>query len=208
MTDTLRKFVFFGDGLISSGLSMDPQGFGFSLINAFELKADILFRGFSGYNTSEIKNVSKPISTLHPNLVIFGFGNSDSVLEGQIQHIPEEKFESNLQKMAEEVAVSGAWPVLITPVAPNEARIKSKTLLHTRQYALATRRVAESLQTEVIDLFHAMQLCDDWEHAMLLNDGTSLSANGHQLLAKLCLASIKAHFNKSNLPRLSPSLQD
>lgn len=202
----LKRLVLFGDSLIASCVSTDVYGFAHTLNEEFAGRADILIRGCPGYTSREIISLMPGICALHPHLVMLGFGNTDSALPGQIQHVPVDEFRRNLEQMAGTLAEKGAWPVILTPAAPNENRIRCRTFNHTKNYALACREVAQSMQIEVIDLFHGMQLYDEWASEMLQSDGLSLSVKGHQMAATLIAAGIQQLIPAEHMPRFLPTI--
>jgi len=203
----LKRIILFGDSLMASSLSTETSGFGLLLAERLAGRADVLVRGFPGYTTKEVAPLTADVCALHPHLVLFGFGNSDSALPGQIEHLPLNEFRENLEAMAARVAESGAWPVLVTPTAPNENRIRCRTLKATRDYALACREIAEGMQIEVVDLFHGMQLSEDWPKELLLSDGLSLNAKGHRVLAKMVDSAIDRVIPADSMPRARPSVE-
>ena len=93
----LRRIVCFGDGLVESSLATDVSGFSQKLAEEFIGRADVLVRGFSGYTSREIAPLTNEICAMHPHIVLLGFGNSDSALPGQIQHVPLEEFSDKLE---------------------------------------------------------------------------------------------------------------
>jgi lysophospholipase L1-like esterase len=204
----LKRLVLFGDSVIASSVFTDVVGFTNTLNENLLGRADVLVRGFSGYTSREIAPLTPDICALRPHLVLLGFGNSDSALAGQIQHVPLDEFRRNLELIAGAIAENGAWPVILTPVAPNEKRIRCRNFDNTAAYALACREVATSMQMEVVDLFHSMQRYDEWETEMLLSDGLSLSAKGHALLAKIIQTVIQHLIPSEEMPRLVPIIQE
>lgn len=204
MNNHFPKIVVFGDCLVESSVHHDVNGFALQVIETYLNRADIVVRGFGGYNTSEIYPLCRSIIALKPQTVLLGLGNSDSSLESQFQHVPLDSFTKNLETITSDLAAHGAWPILITPTAPNEARIRSRSLAHTAAYALACRRVAEQMRIEIIDIFHAMQLFCNWETEMLLRDGFSLSRKGHELLARMAIQKLQVVLPSKESPRLHP----
>ena len=201
----LKRIILFGDSLIESAVSCENGGFFHPMAEEFCGRADIIVRAYPSFTTPEIAPFTDSVCAQHPNVVLLGFGNSDSALPGQIQHVEIDVFREKLEGIASAVAEHGAWPIMVTPVAPNEDRIRSRELKVTRDYALVCRDVAESMQAEVVDLFHGMQLCDDWTKELLLNDGLSLNRNGHTLLYKLIRTAVDKMLPPDSMHRQTPS---
>ena len=86
--------------------------------------------------------------------------------------------------------------------------LKVRSLIATRDYALACRNIAEIMQIEVIDLFHGMQLCDDWETELLLADGLSLNEAGHAMLFKMLKSTIEQLIPRDRMPRMHPAVKE
>lgn len=121
----LKKIILFGDSLIELG--NDPRsGFPFSaaLGHVFRRRADVLVRAASGY-TSELL-VQEPVQRLSKELdllrsessdkestvlaVVLCIGTNDSVLPGNMHHVPVEKYTKNLKKIIEIISKHSTNP--------------------------------------------------------------------------------------------------
>lgn len=174
----MNKIVCFGDTLTEMGFLVELRGYAAQLADRYVRRADVLVRGFTGYTTREARKILGPgVLAEHPDVVIMFFGANDSVLPGQIQHVPVEEFKQHLQEMASEVACAGAWLVLVTPPPVDERRIKSRTMENTARYARACLDVARDMNLPVVNLFDRLQEEKDWPKTCL-TDGVHLSSEG------------------------------
>ncbi len=185
----MKKILCFGDSITEMGSVLELRGFVAQLADRYARRADVLLRGFTGYTTREaLKIVDTAVLAEKPDFVVLFFGDNDSVLPGQIQHVPVKEYRKNLQEMASRIACAGAWLVLVTPPPIDDKRIKSRTMEHTEKYAQACIEVARDMNVPVVDLFHKLQEEKDWRKTCLL-DCMHLSAAGmnclYEELAKL-----------------------
>lgn len=174
----MKKIICFGDSITEMGTVLELRGYVAQLADRYVRRADVLARGFSGYTTREAKRILKPaVLDELPDVVVMLFGTNDSVLPGQIQHVPLAEYQENLRDMASAIACVGAWLVLITPPPVAERKTKSRTLAHTARYAQACREVGQEMNLPTVDLFTKIQEEPDWQESCLL-DGVHLSARG------------------------------
>lgn len=226
--------VLFGDSITQLGFtggsdSMSPGWVGF-LANAYTRRADILSRGFSGYNTRhaldilpsvfgqvEGDNASSYVG--QPLFVMVFFGANDASLLADTehcQHVPIEEFEGNTRKIVQ--AINGRFPAsakppifLITPPPVSQTmwdkyctdqygEVRPRTNEASKQYGDRVKSVAKHLGCSVVDSF------------MLLEGNKSEDTYGKYLEDGLHLNGLgnKALFNgvmdciRSNYPDLAP----
>lgn len=119
--------VLFGDSLTQ--FSFGEGGWGASVANAYQRRADVLNRGLSGYNTRwalEVMEGAFPAVAPSPALVTIFFGANDSALPDRgsaRQHVPVEEYAANLAAMVSflrDQRQVGAV-LLITPPPVDEA---------------------------------------------------------------------------------------
>jgi isoamyl acetate esterase len=185
----MKKIVCFGDTITEMGYVVELRGYVAQLADRYIRRADVIAYGFTGYTTREARKILKAgVLAEKPDFVILFFGTNDSVLPGQIPHVPVKEFKRNLEEMASEIASAGAWLVLVTPPPVDEKKIKSRTMVHTEQYAQACLDVARDMNLPAVDLFHALQEEKDWRKTCLL-DGMYLAAPGmNRLYEELAVA--------------------
>ncbi|KAF9671578.1 hypothetical protein SADUNF_Sadunf12G0062000 [Salix dunnii] len=98
------QIVLFGDSITEQSLRSD--GWGSSLANTYSRKADVLVRGYGGYNTRWalflLTHIFPLDSTKPPAAATIFFGANDAALLGrnsERQHVPVEEYKENLKKM-------------------------------------------------------------------------------------------------------------
>jgi lysophospholipase L1-like esterase len=178
----MKKIVCFGDSITEMGTALALRGYVIQLVDRYTRRADVIARGFSGYTSREARKLLEPaVLRLEPDFVILFFGANDSVLPDQVPHVPPAEYAQNLRDIADRVAYTGAWLILVTPPPVNERLTKSRRLEHTEHYAKACREIGREMNVPVIDLFHDLQQEYDWANTCLL-DGIHLSALGMDFL--------------------------
>lgn len=105
--------LLFGDSLTQLGFSEGGQpGWAALVASAYTRRADVLNRGFSGYNTRHALDVlprviGKDQSSSHvPTDVLFAtvwLGANDAALPGEPQHVPIEEYKENLSKIVKAI---------------------------------------------------------------------------------------------------------
>jgi lysophospholipase L1-like esterase len=163
------------------GTLLEIEGFIAQLADRYTRRADVLARGFSGYTTRDaLQIIRKAVLDEKPDCVIMAFGANDSVLPGQIQHVPLEEYRENIETMASQIACIGAWLVLVTPPPVHELKTKSRTMEHTETYALSCYEAGLEMNVPVVDLFHVIQEQPEWETECMM-DGIHLTRRGMEL---------------------------
>ncbi|XP_028231520.1 GDSL esterase/lipase At5g62930-like isoform X1 [Glycine soja] len=124
------KIVLFGDSITEQ--SIRENGWGVPLANAYSRRADILVRGYGGYNTKWAMFLLDHLfpllygwlhfqdSTKPPIATTIFFGANDAALLGRTserQHVPIEEFKENLRKFVRHLKECSPTMVivLITP---------------------------------------------------------------------------------------------
>eukprot|EP00193_Tetraselmis_chui_P010414 CAMPEP_0177770758 /NCGR_PEP_ID=MMETSP0491_2-20121128/11132_1 /TAXON_ID=63592 /ORGANISM="Tetraselmis chuii, Strain PLY429" /LENGTH=249 /DNA_ID=CAMNT_0019288067 /DNA_START=174 /DNA_END=923 /DNA_ORIENTATION=+ len=193
--------VLFGDSLTQ--FSFGEGGWGAALANAYQRRADVLFRGLSGYNTRwalEVMDAAFPASNHSPALVTLFFGANDSALPDRHsarQHVPLDEYAANLTRMVRflrDQRGAGAV-VLITPPPVYEPALVESTQQRdgksaeteaptrtnevTGRYAAACCRVAADEGCPVLNLWEGFQAVEGWR-TTLLNDGLHFTVEGQR----------------------------
>lgn len=109
------SILLFGDSItqFSHGEGSVKYGWGSLLSAAYQRRADVLNRGFSGYNTRhaldlvpKIFPASTGTSICQPNHLLFVtlfFGANDACILGERQHVPLQEYGENLTKIVQEI---------------------------------------------------------------------------------------------------------
>lgn len=192
-----EKVILLGDSLTQSGY--EKNGWVSLLCARYVRRADIINRGFSGYNSkwglSLLKELELP---KRPILVVVFFGANDSALKelNAHQHVPIEEYRENICSIVKYLQnhlgarhiVLLSPPPLIEQTWRDHRRAKSgdKTAESDRnndttcQYAHAVNELAKELNIPSLDLFTLFSRANARES--LFDDGLHFSKEGHKLL--------------------------
>ncbi|KAI3456182.1 hypothetical protein Pfo_012845 [Paulownia fortunei] len=195
------KIYLFGDSITEESFS--DGGWGSSLANHFSRTADVMLRGYSGYNTRWALKVKEkvfppPESGDAPLAVTVFFGANDACLPDRcsgFQHVPLDEYKQNL--LAIVAFLKKQWPsthiLLITPPPIDEAArllhpyvdnpsgLPERTNEAAGSYAKQCLAVAAECGVSAIDLWEKMQQFPGWQKAYL-RDGLHLSRNGNKVV--------------------------
>lgn len=216
------RIVLFGDSLTER--SFNPAGgWGAALADYYSRKADIVVRGFGGYNTRWSLHLLRDVfpaaaSQQVPMLATVFFGANDAAIAGKMcdfQHVALAEYKENLKQLVSGIRSAGVTRiVLITPppvyepgrlVHQQQIAIRDnkpdanvqdpdRTNSTTGQYAQAAKQVAAELQVPAIDLWTAMTSEEGWESRFLIPDGLHFSTEGNQFVFQQVRATIEEHF--------------
>ncbi|KAJ8447970.1 hypothetical protein Cgig2_028846 [Carnegiea gigantea] len=181
------KIYLFGDSITEESYS--DGGWGASLTNHFSRTADIVLRGYSGYNTRwalrVLDEVFPPaVDAAAPVAVAVFFGANDACLPDRyasFQHVPLDEYKRNLHSIFS--SLKKRWPsaviVFITPPPVDEAArlqhpycenpsgLPERTNEVAGAYAKACVYVAKDCGTPVVDIWTKMQELPDWKNLCL-----------------------------------------
>ncbi|CAL1388395.1 unnamed protein product [Linum trigynum] len=192
------KIYLFGDSITE--MSFEEAGWGASLTNHFARTADVVLRGYSGYNTRWALKVAErvfPAAGEAVAVTVF-FGANDACLPDRcsaFQHVPLEEYGRNLRSIVS--FLKERWPkavvLLITPppideegrlqnpYMENPSGLPERTNEAAGEYAKACIDVARECGSPVIDLWTKMQQLPNWPTACL-SDGLHLSEAGNKVV--------------------------
>ncbi|KAI9477846.1 MAG: GDSL Lipase/Acylhydrolase [Benjaminiella poitrasii] len=234
-THPYNQIILFGDSITQ--FSFDPHllGYGALLANAYVRKVDVINRGFSGYNTEwALPILRQLLPTVHEqqkqacriHLMTIFFGANDAALPFSPQHVPLDRFESNLEAMIDLVQTPASRfynpqmrLVLITPPPLNEVQWKTRcdeqgdplnrTNESASRYADSVKRVGQKCGVIVADIWGRLMKKVQVEERPLsdfLLDGLHLNKNGYQELYDLLLEIIEDNFKDIHPDRLGYEL--
>ncbi|KAI9108903.1 hypothetical protein K1719_020208 [Acacia pycnantha] len=197
------QIVLFGDSITEQ--SFLPGGWGAALANSYSRKADVLIRGYGGYNTRWalflLHHIFPLDSTKPPAATTIFFGANDAALLGRSserQHVPIEEYKENLRKIVRHLKEHSPSMliVLITPppiceegrdayarslYGDNARELSERTNEATGEYAKASIETAEELGVRFINLWSKMQETDGWQKKFL-SDGLHLTPEGNEVV--------------------------
>lgn len=217
------RFVLFGDSITEQSFRPDG-GWGAALADTYSRKADVVVRGYDGYNTRWalfLLNHLFPLScSAPPTATTIFFGANDAALSGRTserQHVPIEEYKENLRKIVHHLKECSPTMlvVLITPPPIDEdGRMDFARSLYgdkameqpertnetTGVYAKQCIELAKELQVSSIDLWSQMQETAGWQK-MFLRDGLHLTPEGNAVVHKELVRVFRdAHLRAEEMP--------
>ncbi|XP_008783917.1 GDSL esterase/lipase At5g45920 [Phoenix dactylifera] len=196
------KLVLFGDSITEEAFG--DGGWGAALAHHFSRTADVVLRGYSGYNTRwALRVVERAMDGVcvegkSPMAVTVFFGANDASLADRssgFQHVPLPEYQNNLRAICS--FLKHLWPstvvILITPppidedgrlrypFGDNPSGLPERTNVSAGAYAKACIAVANESGIPVIDIWSKMQQFPNWEK-IFLRDGLHLTAGGNRVL--------------------------
>ncbi|KAF5750830.1 GDSL esterase/lipase CPRD49 [Tripterygium wilfordii] len=192
------QFVLFGSSIVR--LSYSEQGWGAILADIYACKADIILRGYSGWNSRRAVQVLDQVfpknDAAQPSLVIVYFGGNDSIQphpSGLGPHVPLPEYIENMRKIALHLqSLSEKTRIIFLSAPPvNEKSVRvvfgdiNRTNELCRIYSEACLELCKGLDVNVkcVDLWTALQQRKDWSTACL-TDGIHLSCEGSKIVVK------------------------
>ena len=193
-----KKLILLGDSNTQFGYSDDSKWISL-LANSMQRKCDVINRGFSGYNTDHIKQILPSIleefdadSTC--GIVVMLGSNDSSKNTNKIQHVPVDRYKSNLAHILDrlvEFCKTTEKIILISPPRIFESKWKISTDARNDEcthmdnlvinYARASIEVATEKHVTYLDLNRIMHEYGE-NYGELLIDGLHLSPKGGLLL--------------------------
>ncbi|KAK1377931.1 SGNH hydrolase-type esterase superfamily protein [Heracleum sosnowskyi] len=186
------QIVLFGSSIVQ--LSYSHGGWGSILSHFYSRKADIILRGYYGWNSRRAIQVLDQLfpkdAATQPSLVIVYFGGNDSMgphSSGLGPHVPLPEYIENMRKIANHLKnLSDTTRIIFLSSPPvNEVqRHKKKSTVVSemvrtnemcRVYSEACIELCHEVGVKVVDLWTAIQEKDDWL-TTCFTDGVHLSA--------------------------------
>ncbi|KAM3357387.1 GDSL esterase/lipase CPRD49 [Capsicum galapagoense] len=201
------QFVLFGSSIVQ--ISYSNGGWGAILSEIYSRKADILLRGYYGWNSRRAVQVLDQVfpkdATVQPTLVIVYFGGNDSMgphSSGLGPHVPLPEYIENMRKIATHLkGLSENIRIIFLSCPPvDEARVRENTssyfseLVRTnelcRQYSEACIELCKEMNLKFVDLWTALQKREDWLTACF-TDGIHLAEEGSKIVVEEILKVLK-----------------
>ncbi|KEH23163.1 putative SGNH hydrolase-type esterase domain-containing protein [Medicago truncatula] len=210
------KFVLFGSSIVQYSYY---EGWGATLSHLYARKADILLRGYAGWNSRHALQVLDKIFSKNaieqPSLVIAYFGGNDCIPphpSGLGPHVPLGEYIENMKKIATHIMKTRI--ILLSNPPINEAQMKHniddfgqpiRTNEVSRIYSEACLDMCCEMKIKAIDTWSAIQKRDDWRDFCFI-DGVHLSNEGSEIVTKEILNVIKeAEWEPSLYWKLMPA---
>ncbi|KAL6606167.1 hypothetical protein ACP70R_041820 [Stipagrostis hirtigluma subsp. patula] len=193
------SIVLFGDSITEEAFG--EGGWGAHLANHYSRSADVVLRGYSGYNTRWAARVAARAVASFPgpvSAVTVFFGANDAALPDRasaLQHVPLAEYKDNLRAIC--ALLRRRWPkvalILITPppvdedgrlrypYADDSSGLPERTNAAAGAYARACVEVARQSGLRAIDIWSRMQRFAGWEKSFL-RDGLHLTPRGNRVV--------------------------
>lgn len=191
------QIVCFGDSIVQFGFK--EKGWCQQLQNWYEIKADVLNRGLSGYNsTLSLKLVDEIFEKLNPDLILVLFGSNDCSLG--IQGVKLEDYYSNMKEII--LKLKKLHPksniALISPPPLIDSKERKNDTLE--KYLKVLTKISEEENVPLLETWVSMQMQIKWED-FVLKDGLHLSDSGNEFLFLEV-----SNFIVENFPKLDPEM--
>ncbi|XP_020237343.1 GDSL esterase/lipase At2g38180 isoform X2 [Cajanus cajan] len=193
------QFVLFGSSIVE--FSYSNEGWGAILANFYARKADIILRGYAGWNSRcalQVLDIIFPKdATIQPSLVIVYFGGNDSTHPHPSSHglhVPLQEYIENMRKIATHLmSLSKKTRIIFLTCPPINETQMHETLSHLGQirrtnescrvYSEACLELCREMNVKAIDMWSALQQRHDWLD-VCFTDGIHLSSEGSKIVAK------------------------
>mmetsp|Transcript_10127 Transcript_10127/g.15082 ORF Transcript_10127/g.15082 Transcript_10127/m.15082 type:complete len:263 (+) Transcript_10127:109-897(+) len=215
---TRPKIILLGDSITQLSFSSD-HGFGAAICDAYQRRADVLNRGYSGYNTEWIlKLLETKKADVFANdpknvvlmTVFLGANDASSSAFNPRQHVPLPKYKENLKQIVSVIRHECGDAVKIIIIGPppihHEARLRyqverygekatgklERTCGLAGDYSNAAREAADEINVPFLNLWKDMLEEENWQS--FLSDGLHLSGEGNKFVGEKLLEFISMHF--------------
>ncbi|XP_051132350.1 GDSL esterase/lipase CPRD49-like [Andrographis paniculata] len=201
------QFVLFGSSIVQ--MSYNVGGWGAILADLYARKADVVLRGYAGWNTRMALGILEQVfpqdAAIHPSLVILYFGGNDATNphpSGLGAHVPLPEFVENMRKIILHIKSLSDKTRIICLTSPpvNEEQVaecygsgfadQARTNEGCRIYAEALVQLCKELGVEAINLWTAIQQRNNWANDCFM-DGIHLSAEGSKVVIQEILKVLK-----------------
>ncbi|XP_052178835.1 GDSL esterase/lipase At5g62930 [Diospyros lotus] len=197
------QIVLFGDSITEH--SFGSGGWGASLADNYSRKADVVLRGYGGYNTRWalflLHHIFPLGSATPPVAATIFFGANDAALFGRTserQHVPKEEYKENLRRIVhhlKEFSLTMLVVIITPPPVDEEGRMAYARSLYgekamelpertnevTGVYAQQCVELAKELGIPSINLWSKMQETEGWQKKFL-SDGLHLTPEGNAVV--------------------------
>lgn len=199
---TRAQILLLGDSLTQIAW----EGWAGQLAHVYQRRADVINRGYSGYNTDFYLRL-EDIAVENSVLTLVWFGANDAALPGLADHhhVPLERYSANLKLIVEKYRTKNMMLITPPPVHHGQRLEYQKqrygdkatgklerTLETTGLYAEACKSVAQELNIPCLDLYTLMS--KEKDIGPYFYDGLHFSGNGHEVVFEYLLKAIGEHF--------------
>lgn len=198
MADPAR-IILFGDSITQ--VSFGEGRWGARLAHQYQRRADVLNRGYSGYNTRWALSLVDGVRDIEGSkvklvTVLFGSNDCSSPSTNPRPHVPLDEYTLNMKEIVTRIQKNcpHAHIIVMTPPPICETALGngSRTNADAGRYAAASKSIAAETGVVCLDLWSKMQEVETWRD--FLCDGLHLSAQGGDFVGDQLLATINTHF--------------
>ncbi|KAF7849667.1 hypothetical protein BT93_L0421 [Corymbia citriodora subsp. variegata] len=201
------QFVLFGSSIVQLGYS--NAGWGAILADVYARKADIVLRGYYGWNSRRALQVLNQVfpkdAAVQPSLIIVYFGGNDSMgphSSGLGPHVPLDEYVENMRTIGEHLkSLSDTTRIIFLSCPPvNEEKVRQTSseffseLVRTNElcqmYSEACLELCKEIGVLAVDLFTAIRRRPDWLNTCF-TDGVHLAAEGSKVVVEEILKVLK-----------------
>ncbi|CAN0863198.1 GDSL esterase/lipase CPRD49 [Linum grandiflorum] len=200
------QFVLFGSSIVE--LSFNNGGWGAILSHIYARKADIILRGYSGWNSRRALQILDQVfpkdAQVQPALIIVYFGGNDSIHPhetGLGPHVPIPEFLDNMRKIILHLqSLSDKTRLIFLTPPPVDEDVMTRIYgdfwgsIPSNEaygkYSDATMKLCEEMGVKGVDLWTAIQQAENWQKTCF-EDGLHLNEAGSKVVAKRILDVIK-----------------
>ncbi|KAL7567976.1 hypothetical protein ACA910_019684 [Epithemia clementina (nom. ined.)] len=214
------SIVLFGDSITQQAFGVDGHvGWASLLAARYSRRADVLNRGFSGYNTqlavdkllsrvftgpimippteSGVESINR---TSHALFCTVFFGANDAAMPGEKQHVPIKTYEQNLVRIIEHIqsTLGNHTPIVLLTPPPfdAEAWMKFRSLTKpgrsnevAQSYGDVVKKVANKFGLAVVDTWILMEGGSP-KKSSYLSDGLHLNEKGNRAVYEGLMSAI------------------
>jgi lysophospholipase L1-like esterase len=210
-----KKLILIGDSHTEWGYGnnngIGNVGWAGLVSNQLIRKADVVNRGFSGYNTKWIRMMlPELLSEFAPKnyvgAVVF-LGTNDATVNGTLTHVSLADYAHNLKNITQTLTRYGITKERIIIIAPPKIndnvwaeflkRVVNPNAVNTyfdhnvAQYAAVAVRVASQIKVHSVNLYELLNKTSDWQTYLV--DGLHLNQKGNVLLYNALKPIIQTH---------------
>mmetsp|Transcript_11280 Transcript_11280/g.19184 ORF Transcript_11280/g.19184 Transcript_11280/m.19184 type:complete len:282 (-) Transcript_11280:354-1199(-) len=163
-----HRIILFGDSITQ--FSFEECGWGAQIQNVYQRRADVVCRGYSGYNTrwalQLLPNFSESPGIVTSVVTVFFGANDASLLAiNPQQHVPLDEYSHNLKIIVDSLRAKfpSAEVILVTPPPIDDEAVLAGRIGATRnntsagKYAAAVAAVGAEMSAPVVNLWTSMQ---------------------------------------------------
>ena len=198
------QILLIGDSLTQRGYD-SKRGWVSKLSSTYSRRADVINRGYSGYNTRWVLDLMKRKSILFakkPTLVVVFLGANDAAVNHKSEYaVPLEEYEKNMRAILN--LYRNVPRIVITPppiIEKDRVRHAMETTAfdtpdrlyqHTEKYAVAAEKVAREMGVGLADAFDRFEKLGGGDLGAYFSDGLHFSEKGEEVLYELVAETIQ-----------------